>query len=76
MVLLRHAAIQYTCILYLKQEITLLSMVSTITYPLLSLRNCERDGDMLKEALIFLLTNSLAPPIFSLLLRHLACCAN
>jgi len=32
-------------------------MASIIRYPLLSLKECERDGYMLKEALLFLLTH-------------------
>jgi len=39
-----------------KQEKILQSMASTIRYPLLSLRECERDKDLLTATLFFSLT--------------------
>jgi len=43
-------------------------MASTIKYPLLSLRECERDGDMIKEALLFSLTHLVNSATYLLLL--------
>jgi len=43
-------------------------MASTITFPLLSLREFERDGNMLKASLIFSLTHLAYSATYLLLL--------
>jgi len=49
---LHNSCFKNHCTFKIKQEKTLYSMALTIRYPLLSLRQCERDGDVIKATLL------------------------